>query len=340
MTEASPRTPENVQTTGGLVDAQWPSNTDAPRTPRLARRLSRSPVAASEKERIPDFQLQKGLASPVSARPWNLDDFELLARLGSGQYGEVFFAREATSGLPLALKSVDEEYLHEHHLWHVMRREIEIQMSLKHTNIVPLYGYFHDGGRIWLMQELAPHGNLLSYMEKFGTFSEIQAAKFTRDIARAVRYCHAKRVMHRDLKPENVVLDRFGHARLCDFGGSAHLLRDWRRETRVGTLDFLSPEETAGFAYSYEADVWSLGIMVFEMLFGKPPFEVRGKNGEEETKKKILEAIVVFPAKPKVSDEAKDLISRMLRYEPEDRLKLHEVLNHVWIIRETASLNH
>lgn len=320
------------------TSTQWASKPapDAPRTPKIRHRLSRHKVLEAASQ-LPDLDLR---ALEPAVPKWSLNDFEILKALGGGQFGDVYLAEEVTRRYRVALKAMDEKNLSENYLWGIAKREIEIQMAMEHPNVIPMYGFFRDRGRVWLIQELAPLGNLHVYMSKFGgRYSEIQAAKFTRDIVRGLRYCHAKGVVHRDLKPENIVLDESRNARLTDFGGGCHLIRHDRRTTRVGTLDFNSPEETGGWAYGKEGDVWSVGVILFEMLYGQPPFEVTGEGGEDITRQRIMEAMIVFPAKPKVSDEAKDLVCRFLKFKPNERIKLYQVLTHPWIIEKTKNLN-
>jgi len=144
-------------------------------------------------------------------------------------------------------------------------------------------------------------------------------------MANALSYCHSKKVIHRDIKPENLLLDAKGNIKIADFGWSVHAPNS-RRGTMCGTLDYLPPEMIEGALHDDKVDLWSLGVLTYEFLVGKPPFEAESNN---ETYKRITKVDVKFPNH--VSTEAKDMITRLLRKVPSQRLSLAEVMDHPWI---------
>jgi len=216
---------------------------------------------------------------------------------------------------------------------HQLRREIEIQSHLRHPNILRLFGYFYDESRVYLILEYAPRGELYKSLQKqeHGRFAESQAALYISQMADALTYCHSKKVIHRDIKPENLLLDVGGNIKIADFGWSVHAPNS-RRATMCGTLDYLPPEMIEGSTHDEKVDLWSLGVLTYEFLVGKPPFEAESNN---ETYRRITKVDLRFPAH--LSTEAKDLISRLLRKESSDRLNLEGVAAHPWITKWVAA---
>lgn len=144
-------------------------------------------------------------------------------------------------------------------------------------------------------------------------------------MANALSYCHSKRVIHRDIKPENLLLGSAGELKIADFGWSVHAPSS-RRTTLCGTLDCLPPEMIEGRMHDEKVDVWSLGVLCYEFLIGKPPFEA---DTYQETYRRISRAEFTFP--DCMPEEARDLISRLLKHNPSQRPTLKEVLEHPWI---------
>lgn len=234
----------------------------------------------------------------------------------------------------VALKILNKAHLSRENAEKQLRREIEIQSELRHPNILRLYGFFYDETRIYLILEYAPGGELYKHLKNCGgTFEEPEAARYIQSLASALRHCHAKGVIHRDLKPENLLLDGNNDLKIADFGWSVHAVRTSRRTTMCGTLDFLSPEMCEGREYDTSIDLWSLGVLLYEMLYGQPPFE---EPSETDTKERIRQVDIVFP-EGGVSDRAKHLIRSLLRRNPAKRLPLNHVLCHPWILEHARS---
>ncbi|XP_049643068.1 aurora kinase C-like [Suncus etruscus] len=150
-------------------------------------------------------------------------------------------------------------------------------------------------------------------------------AKIMEELADALAYCHKNKVIHRDIKPENLLLGLMGEVKIADFGWSVHT-PSLRRKTMCGTLDYLPPEMISGRIYDEKVDLWCIGVLCYELLVGSPPFESPTSN---ETYKRILQVDIQYP--PSLPVGAKDLISKLLRAQPSERLPLAEVLGHPWI---------
>ena len=139
-------------------------------------------------------------------------------------------------------------------------------------------------------------------------------------------------VIHRDIKPENLLIGHLGELKIADFGWSVHAPSS-RRKTLCGTLDYLPPEMLEGQPHDSNVDLWSLGVLCYEFLYGRPPFEAPGHN---DTYKRITRVDLSFPSYPAVSEQAKDLMRRLLVKAPKDRLPLQQLRSHPWILKHAA----
>ncbi|CAL1294923.1 unnamed protein product [Larinioides sclopetarius] len=236
---------------------------------------------------------------------WTLDDFDIGKPLGKGKFGNVYLAREKTSRFVVALKVLFKSQLKQNGVEHQLRREIEIQSHLRHRNILRLYGYFYDDSRVYLVLEYAPGGELYKVLQQVKRFDEKTAASYVAKVGSALKYCHSKKVIHRDIKPENLLLGKDGELKIADFGWSVHAPSS-RRTTLCGTLDYLAPEMIENKTYDEKVDLWCLGILCYEFLVGKPPFEAANVH---TTYSLIRSVALRFPSF--VSTDAQDFISRV-----------------------------
>ncbi|GAA6048535.1 hypothetical protein JCM3770_006541 [Rhodotorula araucariae] len=259
--------------------------------------------------------------------PFSLSSFEIGKPLGKGKFGRVYMARtKAEPKYIVALKCLHKEEIVKNKVEKQVRREIEIQSHLAHPNILRLHGYFHDERRIFLILEFAGQGELYRKLSKVGRFGEKRASRYIAQMADALAYLHAKHVIHRDIKPENILIGVNGELKIGDFGWSVHAPGN-RRSTLCGTLDYLPPEMVESKDHTAAVDLWALGVLTYEFLVGAPPFE--DLSGHAATYKKITRLEYTIPAH--VSPEAADLIRKLLRLNPLDRLPLKDVATHPWI---------
>ncbi|KAJ7671919.1 kinase-like domain-containing protein [Mycena rosella] len=169
---------------------------------------------------------------------------------------------------------------------------------------------------------------LYKQLSKLGSFSEKRSARYIDQMADGLVYLHGKHVIHRDIKPENLLLGINGELKIADFGWSVHA-PGLRRMTLCGTLDYLPPEMVEGKEHNEKVDYWALGVLTYEFMVGAPPFEDRGSVNN--TYRRIARVDLKFPST--ISPEAKDLITKLLQYDPRQRLPLTEVLRHPWIVK-------
>jgi len=262
---------------------------------------------------------------------WCLNDFEIGKPLGRGKFGSVYLAREKETKYIVAIKVLRKSQLLKAGVEHQLRREIEIQSHLRNRNILRMYGYFYDDRRIYLILEYSPGGELYKRLTQKGHFSEQTSARYIRDLALALDYCHSKHVIHRDIKPENLLVGAHHEIKIADFGWSVHAPTS-RRNTLCGTLDYLPPEMVEGREHDEKVDIWSLGVLLYEFLFGGPPFEAEGHTA---TYRRIARVDLHFPRQPVVDEGAKDLIRRLLVKDPNQRMKLADVSKHPWVVANT-----
>ncbi|KAC9586113.1 hypothetical protein R6Q59_027140 [Mikania micrantha] len=267
------------------------------------------------------------MASNSVKRNWSIHDFEIGKPLGKGKFGRVYLAREAKSKYIVALKVIFKEQIEKYRLQHQLKREMEIQTSLRHPHILRLYGWFHDAERIFFILEYAHGGELYGELRRLGNLCEKQAATYIASLTHALAYCHEKHVIHRDIKPENLLLDHEGRLKIADFGWSVQSKN--KRHTMCGTLDYLAPEMVENKAHDYAVDNWTLGVLCYEFLYGVPPFEA---DSQADTFRRIMKIDLAFPSTPQVSDEAKVLITQLLVKDSSKRLPLEKILKHPWII--------
>ncbi|XP_051023665.1 aurora kinase B [Acomys russatus] len=267
-------------------------------------------------------QASTALRSPT------IDDFEIGRPLGKGKFGNVYLARERRSHFIVALKILFKSQIEKEGVEHQLRREIEIQAHLQHPNILRLYNYFHDRRKIYLILEYAPRGELYKELQKHRTFDEQRTATvraIMEEVADALMYCHRKKVIHRDIKPENLLLGLQGELKIADFGWSVHA-PSLRRKTMCGTLDYLPPEMIEGRMHNEMVDLWCIGVLCYELMVGNPPFE---SPNHSETYRRIVRVDLKFPAS--VPEGAQDLIRKLLKHNPSDRLPLAQVSAHPWV---------
>ncbi|KAL0107769.1 hypothetical protein PUN28_014801 [Cardiocondyla obscurior] len=262
-------------------------------------------------------------------KKWSLADFDIGRPLGKGKFGNVYLAREKRSKFIIAMKVLYRSQIEDAKISHQVRREIEIQSHLRHPNILRMYGYFYDDKRIYLILEYAQKGELYKELSNQPNkrFDEERTATYIAQLADALKYCHSKSVIHRDIKPENLLLGMNGELKIADFGWSVHAPSS-RRDTLCGTLDYLPPEMISGKTHNHKVDFWSVGVLCYECLVGKPPFYAATND---ETYINIKKLRYTFPSF--VSEDARDLISKLIIIDPEKRLDMDSVLSHPWIVK-------
>ncbi|CAF3563319.1 unnamed protein product [Rotaria sordida] len=297
-------------------------------TPTMEIPMKSDSMSSPEIESSNDNEEKKSSKSSS----WTIEDFEIGNLLGRGRFGYVYCGREKQTRFVVALKILFKVQLKNSKMEQQVKREIEIQSNLKHPNILRLYGFFHDEQRIYLLLEYAPGGELYRRMQTEKILRESEAAGYVYQLCNALNYLHTKRVIHRGIlyyiKPENILIGKYSILKLADFGWSAESTSTCKRTTLCGTLDYLPPEMLNGNGYDEKIDLWCLGVLTYEMIIGKPPFD---SQTQHETIRMIRSIELTFPTG--TSGDLRDLITKLLRRNPTDRLPLKDVAQHVWIVK-------
>jgi len=262
-------------------------------------------------------------------REWTKEDFESLnnSNLGVGGFGRVYKVKHKANKNIYAIKVIGKQKVIENDLVEQMKLEIRIMYQLNHPNIVKLYNHFEDNESFYLVMELAPKGQLYTKLKLLGRLDERQAAQYIREVTSAIMYLHSQNppVIHRDIKPENILLDESESAKLCDFGWSNFYSKEKKRTTYCGTPEYLAPEMIKQGGHDKSLDYWNIGVLCYELLTGKAPFE---GGTQKELFDNILKVKINYPKDfPKL---AKDLIGRLLKSDPKDRIGGEELTNHAW----------
>ncbi|XP_063674304.1 SNF-related serine/threonine-protein kinase-like isoform X14 [Bolinopsis microptera] len=253
--------------------------------------------------------------------------YDLDKVLGKGHYGIVRLARHVFSGQMVAVKVIDKTKLDQRETDHLLK-EVQCMKLVRHPNVVRLYHVITTKNKLYLVLELGSGGDLLDYLNKMPDgIGEERTREYFGQIIRAIAYCHHLHIVHRDLKPENIIFNEdYSVLKLTDFGFSNEFSPGEKLMTYCGSWKYSAPEILLQEEYDPPAvDVWSLGVMLFQMVAGRLPFS---EVNQSETLTKIMDGSYEMP--DEISDDLKDLLSRMIVVDPKDRITVDEVLAHPW----------
>ncbi|KAJ6382132.1 hypothetical protein OIU77_030731 [Salix suchowensis] len=256
----------------------------------------------------------------------NLGKYQVGRTIGEGTFAKVKVAVDTTNGHHVAIKIMDKNMVMESDLKNQVQREIRTMKLLHHPNIVRIHEVIGSKTKIYMVMEYISGGQLadkLSYAKKL---DESEARKIFHQLIDAVDYCHTRGVYHRDLKPENLLLDGKGNLKVSDFGLSAFHKPASMLTTACGSPCYVAPELIANKGYEgAAADVWSCGIILFEILSGYLPFDERNLI---MLYKKISTAQYTCPEW--FTESQKKLISRILNPNPRKRITISEIIEDEW----------
>ncbi|KAK1283768.1 Calcium-dependent protein kinase 13 [Acorus calamus] len=274
------------------------------------------------------------LAGAALSRFGSIGDLYVLDReLGRGQYGVTYLCVERATNESLACKSISKRKLRTASDVADVRREVEIMRHLPESlSIVSLKDACEDERDLHLVMELCEGGELFDRIVSRGHYTERAAARVARTVAEVVQLCHEHGVIHRDLKPENFLfanLKENSPLKVIDFGLSIFFKPGERFSEIVGSPYYMAPEVLKR-DYGPEIDIWSAGVILYILLCGVPPFWAESEQGIARA---VLRGLVNFKGDPwpNISENAKDLIRRMLEPDPKLRLTAKQVLEHPWL---------
>ncbi|CAO2653009.1 Nn.00g024200.m01.CDS01 [Neocucurbitaria sp. VM-36] len=248
----------------------------------------------------------------------SIDDFELLKVVGKGSFGKVMQVQKKDTHRIYALKTIRKAHI-------ISRSEVahtlaerSVLAQINNPFIVPLKFSFQSPEKLYLVLAFVNGGELFHHLQKEQRFDINRARFYAAELLCALECLHGFNVIYRDLKPENILLDYTGHIALCDFGLCKLDMKDEdRTNTFCGTPEYLAPELLTGAGYTKSVDWWTLGVLLYEMLTGLPPFYDENTN---DMYRKILTEPLHFPGPEIVPPAARDLLTRLLDRNAEKRL--------------------
>jgi beta-lactam-binding protein with PASTA domain/tRNA A-37 threonylcarbamoyl transferase component Bud32 len=253
--------------------------------------------------------------------------YRVIRRLGSGGMANVYLAEDEELGRRVAIKVLDEKHANDEQFVERFRREAKNAASLSHPNIVSIYDRGEAEGTYYIAMEYIEGRTLKDLILSRGPLPTERAVSYARQILGAVRFAHRKGIVHRDIKPHNVLVDTDGRLKVTDFGiARAGASQMTEAGSIIGTAQYLSPEQARGASVDQRSDLYSVGIVLYEMLTGSVPFT---GDTPVEIAMKHISAVPQPPsaARPSVPDDLDLVVLRALAKDPRERFQSAEEMD-------------
>ena len=257
-----------------------------------------------------------------------MSDFDKDPReIGKGGFGQVWKVVHKATQKIYCIKVIAKQGIIDQKLVGQMNREIEIMYLLNHPHCLRLKNHFEDDDNFYLVMPLASRGQLYKILRRNKKFDERTTAQILRETISALQYLHSfdPPIIHRDIKPENLLLNENGRIYLADYGWSNFKNDGDIRKTFCGTPEYIAPEMLKKEGHDHRIDIWSVGVLMFELLSGYSPFAAKTNQDLYQNIRKLK---IHWPAD--MPPVAKNLISKILKLDPKERLSLEEILKHKW----------
>jgi serine/threonine protein kinase len=251
--------------------------------------------------------------------------YQLLKRIGEGSFGRVYKARRQYTGQTVAIKFIAKRGKSDKDIRN-LRQEISILRTLNHENIILMLDAFETEREFCVVTEYA-QGELFDILQHDKALPEEQVRIIAQQLVGALHYLHSHRIIHRDMKPQNILIGARGRVKLCDFGFARAMSSNTIVLTSIkGTPLYMSPELVQEQPYDETADLWSLGVILYELLVGRPPFYTTSIYS-------LIQHIVKNPVKypPDISPIFRSFLQGLLRKDPKERLSWPDLLHHPFI---------
>ena len=249
--------------------------------------------------------------------------------IGKGAFGKVNLGLHILTGRIVAIKSFNKSKFSDEKYRNKIINEIKLMKNLKHFSVVKLLDVIENEKYILLIMENILGGDLLTFIKKRNKLQEKIAKFLIKQLLQAIKYIHSKNIVHRDIKLDNILIDLNNNIKLCDFGvgkyveGENEMLFD-----QCGTPAYIAPEVLSGEGYSgFPVDLWSCGVVLYSLLMGNVPFKAQNLNE--------LQGLIIsgnYKQVKGISNNAKDLLNKLLEIDPNKRINVNEALNHPWFL--------
>ncbi|KAK6620461.1 hypothetical protein RUM44_006862 [Polyplax serrata] len=264
-----------------------------------------------------------------------IEDYEVGPFLGKGGFATVYRAKCLRTQSIVAIKMIDKKLMFAAGMISRVRQEVSIHSKLKHPSVLELYTSFEDSNYVYLVLEYCENGELQRFLKHHNKIlNESEAYQVLYQVIDGLTYLHSHNIVHRDLTLANLLLTSNMRIKIADFGLATQLMTP--NETHVtmcGTPNYISPEVATRSCHGLQVDVWGLGVMLYTLLVGKPPFDT---SAIKSTLTRVVMSDYQEPAN--LSSEAKDLISNLLEKNPKDRLTLPDILKHPFMMKYSSDL--
>lgn len=260
--------------------------------------------------------------------PPTITEFYRIGKLlGKGAFGKVNLGIHKLTGKMVAIKSISKEFLTDSSSKKKVMQEFSILKQIRHPSIIQLYETFESSKHILFVIELCGGGDLLNYVRKRRKLKENVAKYVLKQLIDGLHYCHSKGILHRDIKLDNILLNGEGDIKICDFGVSKQVKSGERMTEQCGTPAYIAPEILRDKGYEgFNVDIWSAGVVLFAMLYGTVPFKA---NNMHELHKLIIKG--KYTLKEDISEEARDLLKKLLEPDPRLRISIPNIYKHPWM---------
>lgn len=320
----------------------------------VKKNVSRMPsdsylVREESKEESKDFSAYDPSAGAATGKPSRgqtifskdkgtevcLEDFNVKTVIGKGSFGKVFLVEKRSDKQIYAMKSIRKDVLIQNDQIESTKLEKQILMQAKHPFLVSMAYIFQTDQKVYFVMNFIRGGELFTHLNKVRRFPESRAKFYAAQIIHAIGYLHNQNIIYRDIKPENILMGEDGYLFLADFGLAKEMSTTDMATSFCGTPEYLAPEIVKNVGHNHAVDWWSIGILIYEMIVGFPPFYHKNQN----TMYELIEKFPVrFPDPDKhkivMSEEAKDLITKLLTKDPKERIGteggMDEIIGHDW----------
>ena len=274
--------------------------------------------------------MRKGADHPI---PNKIGPFILTEELGRGSYSIVRLAIDESSKDVFACKVIPKSLLSMNSSEWLFKNELSIQRSIDHPNCVKIHEFFCDSINYYVIMDYCPNKTLGDFIKGSADIAEGTVASVFSQVMDAVCFLHRNRIAHRDLKPENILFGTSNSVKLTDFGFAILCDSKGLVKGKYGTVSFCAPEVLEGQEYDpFKADIWSCGIILFTMLFGRVPWTV---SSSKQIEAQVISSQFFIPAT--VSSDAYDLLTKMLQHDFDKRITAEEVLRHPFLVSAGVS---